>query len=203
MAISPRLQELLRASKVKYTIMKHPVVYTAQEIAAAQHVPGRQLAKCVLVLTDRGPFLAVLPATHLIDMKKLRAVVRAKRLTIAKESDIKATFPDVEVGAMSPFGGLYQVPVAVDRLLASADEIVFNAGSHTETIKMRYQDVVTLVKPAFGAFGQPISSPSTARKASAKSKKSTLSKRAVAKSASRRPPRRQTVAQQTSSKPRK
>ena len=84
MAISARLKASLDEAKVKYTAMKHPVVYTAQEIAAAQHVPGRQLAKCVLVNTDRGPVLAVLPAVQLIDLKKLKALLQAKTLTIAK-----------------------------------------------------------------------------------------------------------------------
>ena len=157
MAISGTLQAFLRESKVKYTAMKHAVVYTAQEIAAAQHVPGRQLAKCVLVKTDRGPCLAVLPAIHLIDLKKLKTILRAKTLTISKEADIKALFPDVEVGAMSLFGNLYGVPVVVDRVLGESADIVCNAGSHTDTIKMRYQDFARLVKPKVGAFGKHIS----------------------------------------------
>ena len=171
MAISERLKAFLQTSKVKYTVAKHPVVYTAQEIAAAQHVPGRQLAKCVLVKTDRGPLLAVLPAIHLIDLKKLKSLVGAKTLTIAKEADIKERFPDVEVGAMSPFGNLYQVPVIVDRVLGESADIVFNAGSHPETIKMRYRDFAALAKPKVGAFGQPISGQGGAAKRKAGKKK--------------------------------
>lgn len=159
MAVSEALKGFLGDSRTKYTVMKHPVVYTAQEIAAAQHVPGRQLAKCVLVLTDRGPVLAVLPAIHLIDFKKLKAVLGAKSLSLAKEADIRSRFLDVEVGAMSPFGNLYQVPVVFDRALGACEEIVFNAGSHTETIKMRYGDLVQLVKPKLGAFLQPLAKP--------------------------------------------
>ena len=155
MAVSAKLQAFLDASNVKYAAAKHPAVYTAQEIAAAQHVPGRQLAKCVLVKTDRGAVLSVLPAVHLIDLKKLKTVLGAKTLTIAKEADIKERFPDVEVGAMSPFGNLYNVPVVADRALEEAEYIVFNAGSHTDTIKMRYQDFVRLAKPTVGSFGQP------------------------------------------------
>ena len=157
MAVSGTLQKFLRDSHVKYTTMKHAIVYTAQEIAAAQHVPGRQLAKCVLVKTDRGPCLAVLPAIHLIDLKKLKTLLRTKTLTIGKEADITALFPDVEVGAMSPFGNLYGVPVVVDRVLGESAEIVCNAGSHTDTLKMRYQDFARLVKPKVGAFGKHIS----------------------------------------------
>jgi Ala-tRNA(Pro) deacylase len=160
MAISEKLRAFLGETRIRYTTAKHPVAYTAQEIAAAQHVPGRQLAKSVLVNTERGPVLAVLPAIHLIDLKKLKAVLGAKTLSIAKETDIKERFPDVEVGAMSPFGNLYGVPVAVDKMLGEAEEIVFNGGTHTETIKMRYRDFATLVKPKAGAFGLPLSRPS-------------------------------------------
>src|SRR3989338_11499876 len=75
MAISERLKAFLQASRISYTTARHPVVYTAQEIAAAQHVSGRQLAKCVLVKTDRGPVLAVLPAVHLLDFKTLKGIL--------------------------------------------------------------------------------------------------------------------------------
>lgn len=152
MAISGRLKAFLDDAKVKYAAARHPVAYTAQEIAAAQHVPGRQLAKSVLIMTDRGPVLAVLPASYLIDLKKLKAFLRAKKLTIGKEAGIKERFPDIEVGAMSPFGNLYDVPVVVDRSLEAAEHIVFNGGSHTDTIKLRYRDFSALAKPKAGAF---------------------------------------------------
>ncbi len=155
MAVSERLRAFLHSSKVKFTAAKHPTVYTAQEIAASQHVPGRQLAKCVLINTNNGPVLAVLPAVYLVDLKKLKSQLGAKTATIGKEADIKQRFPDIEVGAMSPFGNLYQVPVIVDRSLSESDQIVFNAGSHTDTIKMAYKDFAGLVKPKAGAFSQP------------------------------------------------
>ena len=156
MAIAARLKTLLDGSKIKYTVAKHAVVYTAQEIAAAQHVSGKQLAKCVLVTTDKGFFLAVLPAVELIDFAKLKTLVRAKKLSLAGESDIKRLFPDVEVGAMSVFGNLYNVPTVVDKTLAASERIVCNAGSHTKTITLRYQDFETLVKPRVGTFGLPV-----------------------------------------------
>ena len=189
MAISDRLKTFLQSSKAGYTMAKHPVVYTAQEIAAAQHVSGKSLAKCVLVKTDKGPVLAVLPATVLIDFKKLKSAVGAKSLSLAKEADIKERFPDVEVGAMSPFGNLYDVPVVVDRSLSERDEIVFNGGTHTDTIKMRYRDVVALAKAKLGAFGQaPASwSKKPAKKPSKKSKKPGGAKRTAKKPAKKKP----------------
>jgi Ala-tRNA(Pro) deacylase len=170
MAVSERLRAFLASSKIRYTVARHPVAYTAQEIAAAQHVPGRQLAKSVLVKTDRGGVLAVLPAVHLIDLKKLKTVLGAKQLTIAKEADVKQQFPDIEVGAMSPFGNLYGVPVVVDRGLGEAEEIVFNGGSHTETIKLRYRDFASLVTPKSGAFALPLSRPAAAKRKLARKK---------------------------------
>ena len=191
MAVSAKLQAFLQQAKVPYTATTHQVVYTAQEIAAAQHIPGRQLAKCVLVDTDRGHVLAVLPAIELIDFKRLKGVLGTKRLSIAKEAKIKERFPDVEVGAMSPFGNLYDVPVVADRALEEAGDIMFNAGTHTDTIKMRYQDFARLVKPKTGSFGQPIQgkpakkSGTTGRKTS-KTKARPTSRRAPAKKPARR-----------------
>jgi Ala-tRNA(Pro) deacylase len=184
------LKECLDGAKVRYTAAKHPVVYTAQEIAAAQHVPGRQLAKCVLVLTDRGPVLAVLPAIHLIALPKLKKLLNAKKLSIGREADIKQHFPDVEVGAMSPFGNLYGVPVVVDEILGEAGEIVFNAGSHTETVKMAYRDFERLVKPQVGAFGQPIARPAKPKKPVKRTSASRRTKRPTARPARRRSTRK-------------
>ena len=178
MAISARLKKCLDGAKVKYRVAKHAVVYTAQEIAAVQHVPGRYLAKSVLVTTDRGPVLAVLPAVYLIDLKKLKAFLKSKTLSIAKEADIQLRFPDVEVGAMSPFGNLYEVAVVVDRDLGGSEEIVFNGGSHTDTITMRYRDFAALVKPKAGAFGMPRDPKSRVRK-TAKKKPAAKKKRAA------------------------
>jgi len=190
MAISDRLRALLGGAKVKYTTAKHPVAYTAQEIAAAQHVPGRQLAKSVLIKTDQGPVLAVLSASYLIDLKKLKAILRAKSLTIGKEADIKERFPDIEVGAMSPFGNLYGVPVVADKELGTSEHIVFNGGSHTETIKLRYKDFAALAKPKAGAFSL---APAKPKKAPAKKKARagrSSAKRAPSKAGSRKPAKR-------------
>ena len=200
MAISERLKTLLHTSKVPYTVTKHPVVYTAQEIAAAEHVPGRQLAKSVLVKSDHGVVLAVLPASALIDFKKLRALLGAKRLTIAQEADIKQHFPDVEVGAMSPFGNLYHIPVVADHMLGESETIVFNAGSHTETVKMRYRDFAALVKPTVGVFGQPIGGPPARRKTAAS--KTARSKGARAKTVARGRAKTPSRTRKTSKRPR-
>ncbi|MBI3010788.1 MAG: YbaK/EbsC family protein [Candidatus Omnitrophica bacterium] len=176
MAVSAKLEQFLRENRVKFLVMQHSLAYTAQEIAAAVHVSGKQMAKCVLVRTHQNGALAVLPATHRVDFKKLKSLLRAKTVSIATEEEIKQRFPDVEVGAMSPFGNLYQVPVILEKTLADAEEFVFNAGSHTDTITMRAQDVIALVKPVIGIFGQP-SSPKKKKSVVRKNKKKTAPKR--------------------------
>ena len=198
MAISARLAQLLTDQKISFTTHKHQTAYTAQEIAAASHVPGRQLAKCVLVTTNRGPALAVLPAIVRVDTKKLKALLKAAKLSFASEADIKRLFPDVEVGAMPPFGHLYSVPTVVDRALAACEEIVCNAGSHTETLELRYRDFERLEHPMVGDFGAPPPGQAPPRKkaskssakGSKKSKKAAPKKKAVKKSTARGKSRR-------------
>ena len=167
MAISSRLKTFLAKHKIKYKTRKHPTAYTAQEIAAAQHVSGKQLAKCVLVNTDKGYFLAVLPAIELVDLAKLKKLLRVKKLSLASEADIRRLFPDVDVGAMSSFGNLYDVPTVMDKALADAEEIVCNAGSHAETITLRYRDFEKWAAPRVGSFGLPVAK---ARKTKTRSK---------------------------------
>ncbi len=183
--MSPDLKAFLTQQRITHTSMKHPVAYTAQEIAAAQHVPGKQLAKCVLVKTNHGVRLAVLPAVYRIDFPKLKKLLNATSLSLASEADIKQAFPGVEVGAMSVFGNLYSIPVVVDKSLAESPEIVCNAGTHSETVKLRYRDFERVVKAKAGAF---VSAPPVARRALAKpARKSSKSKSASSKKRTSRP----------------
>jgi Ala-tRNA(Pro) deacylase len=175
--MTPELKAFLTQQGVTYTSLKHPVAYTAQEIAAAQHIPGKQLAKCVLVRTNHGVRLAVLPAMHRIEFSKLKTLLNATSMSLASEADIKQTFPGVEVGAMSVFGNLYSVPVVVDKSLSVLPEIVCNAGNHSETIKLRYREFERTVKPKAGNF---IQAPPTA-KAKAKAKAKVKAKTALKK----------------------
>ena len=176
MAIAARLKAFLSQQNIRYTTQQHPAAYTAQEIAAALHISGKQLAKCVVCNTDKGVVLAVLPAAFLIDFGKLKALVRAKKLELARESDIKKAFPDVEIGAMSVFGNLYNVPVFVDKTLAATEQIACNAGSHTKTVMLRYKDFEKAAKPKIGAFSAP-SGKAAKKKTPAAAKKKAAGKR--------------------------
>lgn len=142
-----KLMEYLDSNKVKYVTMKHSAAYTAQEIAAQAHIPGKQLAKTVILKIDGKMAMAVLPASYKVDLKLLKKAARAKKVELANEKEFKGFFPECEVGAMPPFGNLYEMDVFVSESLAEDETIAFNAGSHTELIKLDYADFEKLVKP--------------------------------------------------------
>lgn len=147
MSIVRRVKEYLDQQQVPYTHCTHRLAYTAQEIAAAQHVPGREMAKTIVLRSDTQFMLLVLPAVMKIDMKALREELPYKHLELATEKEFAALFPDSEVGAMAPFGNLYNIRVFVDRTLTQDEDIVFNAGTHVDTIRMRYKDFERLTQP--------------------------------------------------------
>ncbi len=148
MSIVKRLRDYLDENRISYTHCTHRLAYTAQEIAAAQHVPGREMAKTIVLKADGQFALLILPAVMKIDLKSLRDELPYKHLELATEKEFTSLFPDSEVGAMAPFGNLYNLPVFVDKSLTADDEIVFNAGTHIDTIRMCYQDFVRLARPA-------------------------------------------------------
>jgi Ala-tRNA(Pro) deacylase len=154
MAVSRRLESFLDQSGIKYVSVVHSPAYTAQEIAASIHQKGRVLAKAVMVKADGDTLMAVLPASHKVDFAKLHDVLEGKDVRLATETEFKGLFPECEVGAMPPFGNLYGLSVLFDASLAEDEEILFNAGTHTEVIRMAYGDVVRLVKPRVASFAK-------------------------------------------------
>lgn len=152
MTVLKRLKEYLEKNQVSFEVGYHQRVYTAQEIAAAEHVPGKELAKVVMVKADGKMVMLVLPAPYRVDMKKLKEVLGVKKLEKAKEEEFQDLFADCEVGAMPPFGNLYNLEVWVDQVLTEDKDIVFNAGSHVETLKIKYSDYARLVTPKVGQF---------------------------------------------------
>lgn len=148
MRCKERLQEFLTENGVSFQIEQHRVAYTAQDLAAAEHISGRQVAKVVVAMADGDVIMLVLPASGHVDLGKLRQTLAAKEVWLAKEEEFASHFPDCEVGAMPPFGNLYGVPVYVDQALSRANEIVFPAGSHTESVRMSYAAYEALAHPA-------------------------------------------------------
>jgi Ala-tRNA(Pro) deacylase len=141
-----RVRAHLDEQGIRYELADHPVAYTAQEIAAAEHVAGESFAKPTLLMADRKLVMAVLPGPLRVDFEKAREALGADEVRLANEAEFSPAFPDCEVGAEPPFGHLYGLPVyADDRLTAS--RIVFNAGSHHQTMAMALSDFLDIVKP--------------------------------------------------------
>src|SRR4030042_3837928 len=134
------LEAYLRENKVPFQVQHHPVAYTAQEVAAAEHIPGRMLAKVVMILGDGVLSMFVLPAPARVDLDRAAGVLGAKEARLAQEETFADRFPGCEVGAMPPFGNLYDLPLYVDEALAEDETIVFNAGTHMDTVSMTYVD---------------------------------------------------------------
>lgn len=153
MPIPASIEKFLTEQRVPYEVLTHRRAYTAQEEAAVAHVPGRQWAKTVVCFADEEPILAVLPAVHNVDTERLQRLAGAKKVRLATEAELAPLYQDCEPGAMPPFGCLYGQRVFVDRSLASDEEIVFNAGTHAEAIRMRYEDFAKLANPTVGDFG--------------------------------------------------
>ena len=142
-----KLKEFLDQANVKYVTVSHSPAYTAQEIAASAHIPGKELAKTAMLKIDGRMAMAVLPASYRVDFDLLREAAQAERVELATERDFIDLFPECEPGAMPPFGNLWDMDVYVADALAEDEEIAFNAGSHTELIKLGYRDFQRLVKP--------------------------------------------------------
>ncbi len=147
-----KLKEYLDSNSVKYVILKHSQAYTAQEIAAMAHIPGKKLAKTVLIKLDGKMAMAVLPATYKVEFEKLQEALGSEKIRLANEQEFKDKFPGCEVGAMPPFGNLYDMEVFVAASLVEDEDILFNAGSHLELMKLAYKDFERLVNPKILRF---------------------------------------------------
>jgi Ala-tRNA(Pro) deacylase len=148
------LEAYLLENKVPFQLQHHAVAYTAQEVAAAEHIPGHMLAKVVMVLGDDKLAMFVLPASARVDLEKVAAILGVKEARLAHEEEFADHFPGCEVGAMPPFGNLYDLPVYVDKSLAEDETIVFEAGTHTDTMSMKYADYQRLAEPNAGEFAR-------------------------------------------------
>ena len=147
-----KLKEYLDRERIKYISIVHSTAYTAQEVAASAHITGKELAKTVIVELDGRMAMAVLPANRKIVLQDLREITGSDEVKFASEEEFQKRFPDCETGAMPPFGNLYGMDVYVAESLTGNDEIAFNAGSHTEVIKLAFKDFEKLVKPKVMAF---------------------------------------------------
>jgi Ala-tRNA(Pro) deacylase len=147
-----KLLEYLEGHGVSYELIEHREAFTAQEIADRARVSGNQFAKTVMVKLDGKMAMAVLPAARKVNLTLLRQAAGAAEVDLATEQEFRDLFPDCELGAMPPFGNLYGMDVFVAGSLTEVGMIAFNAGLHTELIKMPYADFERLVKPRIARF---------------------------------------------------
>jgi Ala-tRNA(Pro) deacylase len=147
MTCKDKLEAYLRDNQVRFETQQHRSAYTAQDVAASEHLAGQLMAKVVIVVADGELMMLVLPADRRADLTKVRAALGVRAVRLAVEHDFANRFADCELGAMPPFGNLYDVPVYVDQTLTQDQMIVFQAGTHTDTMRIRYADFVRLVKP--------------------------------------------------------
>jgi len=151
-----RLKEFLDANNVKYITISHSRAFTAQETATSAHIAREELAKTVMVKIDGKMAMAVLPASCNVDLELLKDVTNSSTIELADEKEFQDLFPDCEVGAMPPFGNLYQMEVFAAESLSEDEEFAFNAGTHRELIKMSYKDFERLAKPKVAKFSVEI-----------------------------------------------
>jgi Ala-tRNA(Pro) deacylase len=152
MSISRTLNAYLDRERVHYDVLSHPEAFRALAIAQTLHTPGKEMAKVVIVKVQERFVMTVLPASWNVDLHRLRTVFATHRVRLATEDEIIGLFPDCELGAMPPFGNLYGLPVYVDQSLTEDEEIVFQAGTHSDAIRMRYWDFASLAFPVVEEF---------------------------------------------------
>ena len=152
MGCRDRLEGYLRENGVPFEVQHHPRTVTAQEVAAVEHVPGRMLAKVVMVSADGEMAMLSLPAPYQVDLEKVGKILGAEEARLAEEDEFESAFPDCEVGVMPPFGNLYGLPVYVEKALAEDKTIFFRAGTHTDTMSASYVDFERLVEPSVAEF---------------------------------------------------
>ncbi|MFL1405940.1 aminoacyl-tRNA deacylase [Marinobacter sp. M1N3S26] len=145
--INQKLRDFLDSNAVKYEVEVHEPTIDASRTAQAAHVPGREFAKTVIVKADGKLFMTVLPSTDQVHLDQLKQSMGARQLELADEDELHTAFPDCETGAMPPFGNLYNMDVFVSEHLREDDHIVFNAGNHSDVLRMSYQDYDRLVHP--------------------------------------------------------
>lgn len=150
-----RLRTYFRDNGIEFEEHQHPEAFTAQEVAASEHVPGKQVAKVVMVAADGDLVMTVVQAHHKVELDQVAELLGGKGVRLAEEDEFAPRFPDCDAGAMPPFGNLYDLDVYVDDSLAEQDRVIFQAGTHTDTMSIGYSDFEQLVQPTVARFGAP------------------------------------------------
>jgi len=142
-----QVKEYLDQKKVKYQVCSHRPTFTAQQMAAEEHVPGMDVAKPVIIQADGKYYMCVLPACCKVDLEMLRSALDAGEIQLADEKEMAKLFPDCELGAEPPFGNLFNMPTLMDDTLGKDGFIVCQAGKHDQALRINLQDYEKLVHP--------------------------------------------------------
>jgi Ala-tRNA(Pro) deacylase len=152
MSCKEKMESYLRDNQVSFEVHHHPTAYTAQEVAASEHTPGKMVVKVVMVLADGELVMLAMPAPYQVDLDRVGEILGATEVRLANEEEFASAFPDCEIGAMPPFGNLYDLPVYVDEALAEDETVVVQAGTHSDTMRLEYADFERLVEPTVVGF---------------------------------------------------
>ena len=151
-----RIRDFLRSRTARFEVFLHRPSHSASHLAESIHVPGRCVAKGVLVKAGDSFALAVLPATHRIDLERLGHLLGGLDTRIATEAEVERIFADCEPGVLPPFGHLYGITTIVDTTLSGGSEIVFVANTTHEGVRMRFRDYEAIESPMKARFAVPI-----------------------------------------------
>jgi Ala-tRNA(Pro) deacylase len=154
MAKFDSLLKYLNDNNIHYQVLSHTQAFTAHQVAQASHVPDKAVAKTLLVKADDQYWMVVLGADQRLSERLLKHSLEAKQIHLAHEEDLEKFFPGCETSAMPPFGKLFGLPVIVEKRLTEDEEIVFNACTHTDSIRMKYEDYERLADPIVAEFAE-------------------------------------------------
>lgn len=148
------VQSYLDEMGVAYRLSHHPTAYTAQDLASAEHVPGQQVVKPVIVKADGRFVMCALPASHRIDLQALRSQLDADDVKLADENKLSELFPDCELGAEPPIGRLFDMQTIMDESLTAGARVTFQAGTHRDAVTMSLAEYRRVAQPEMGYFGR-------------------------------------------------
>lgn len=148
------LQSYLDDAGINYRVSQHPIAYTAQDLAAKEHVPGDHVIKPVVVRADGEYLMCVLPASYRVDMHELRQQLRAEDISLADEGMLSSLCADCELGAEPPIGKLFGIPTLMDEAVLHEDTVTFQAGTHSDAITMSLADYRRLAQPELAHFAR-------------------------------------------------
>ncbi len=155
MATPTWIRKTLELRGIPFEEMRHPEVFTSQEVAQLEHFSGHRVAKVVVVIADGRPVELILPASRHVELDRVRTVLNARRVRLASEEEMESYFTDCEVGAIPALRHWKDIPVVMDRSLEVEGDILFQAGTHSDAVRLDFADWYEMVNPQVATFSAP------------------------------------------------